>query len=319
MRLCYAHLWPRSPPAAAGPSRRSAGSRAVGRPCRAALLDQLARYRTFLRAAPGRLEPAIGVTKGSVHEPAGTKAERVALRVSKDHIPVGGRNVGRELFLPVDRDAQVCRRSISASNSRTVPAFRPRCMRFLTVLASGTRTNSRYVPPSAGPHCAVTTCASPPERTVIVDWNLASLGNPEKDIAFWLPSLAAERDPAPEFVAPGLDPRFAALVAGFLRGTSRPTGDPPRPPRPPCATPTVADRAPVGSTVAPTDTYRPASDLSRPPPPPRPDIAGDVSEAVRRAERAPENPTSRWTRRAPNGASRAPVRVADGGGPRSRA
>lgn len=53
-------------------------------------------------------------------------------------------------------------------------------------------------------------------QTIVVDWNLVGVGNPVKDIAFWLPSLAAEGGPEPEAVAPDLDCRFAALTAGFF-------------------------------------------------------------------------------------------------------
>ena len=40
------------------------------------------------------------------------------------------------------------------------------------------------------------------DRVVFVDWNFASQGNGEMDIAAWLPSLHAEGGPAPEEVLP---------------------------------------------------------------------------------------------------------------------
>jgi hypothetical protein len=53
-------------------------------------------------------------------------------------------------------------------------------------------------------------------RCLIVDWNWAARGNPELDVAFWLPSLRLEGGPEPEEVAAGLDPALAALCAGFF-------------------------------------------------------------------------------------------------------
>ena len=52
-------------------------------------------------------------------------------------------------------------------------------------------------------------------RAVIVDWNHACRGNGVFDIAFWLPSLAAEGGPQPESVLPDA-PGWAALVSGFF-------------------------------------------------------------------------------------------------------
>jgi Phosphotransferase enzyme family len=51
---------------------------------------------------------------------------------------------------------------------------------------------------------------------LIVDWNLATIGNAQVDMAFWLPSLAAEGGPDPEAVFPGCPPELAAHVAGFF-------------------------------------------------------------------------------------------------------
>jgi hypothetical protein len=51
---------------------------------------------------------------------------------------------------------------------------------------------------------------------LLVDWNLASIGNPQIDVAFWLPSLAAENGPPPETVVPDCPPGLAAYVSGFF-------------------------------------------------------------------------------------------------------
>lgn len=52
-------------------------------------------------------------------------------------------------------------------------------------------------------------------RTLLVDWNLACIGNAYVDPAGWAPSLYLEGGPPPEEVAPG-QPELAALVAGFF-------------------------------------------------------------------------------------------------------
>ena len=51
--------------------------------------------------------------------------------------------------------------------------------------------------------------------TVLVDWNHTSVGNPEIDVASWLPSLHLEGGPAPHEVAPHATPGIAAHVAGY--------------------------------------------------------------------------------------------------------
>jgi hypothetical protein len=51
---------------------------------------------------------------------------------------------------------------------------------------------------------------------LLVDWNLASIGNPQIDLAFWLPSLAAENGPSPEAVMPDCPHELVAHVAGFF-------------------------------------------------------------------------------------------------------
>jgi hypothetical protein len=52
-------------------------------------------------------------------------------------------------------------------------------------------------------------------RAIVIDWNHATIANPDADIAFWLPSLHAEGGPAPDRIlhdAPGL----ASWVAGYF-------------------------------------------------------------------------------------------------------
>jgi hypothetical protein len=57
------------------------------------------------------------------------------------------------------------------------------------------------------------------DRTLLVDWNNACVGNPLLDTASWLPSLLAEGGPPPEDVlapdTPGLA-EIAALLAGYF-------------------------------------------------------------------------------------------------------
>jgi Phosphotransferase enzyme family len=50
---------------------------------------------------------------------------------------------------------------------------------------------------------------------VLVDWNHASVGNPDLDVACWLPSLRLEGGPEPDEIMPGVA-GFAALLAGFF-------------------------------------------------------------------------------------------------------
>jgi len=50
---------------------------------------------------------------------------------------------------------------------------------------------------------------------VLVDWNHASIGNPDLDLAAWLPSLRLEGGPEPDVLLPGAG-GFAALLAGFF-------------------------------------------------------------------------------------------------------
>jgi hypothetical protein len=68
-------------------------------------------------------------------------------------------------------------------------------------------------------------------RAVLVDWNLACVGNAAFDVAFWLPSLTLEHGPQPEELRrdrPDVDD-FAAIVAGFFAaraGLPAPPGAP---------------------------------------------------------------------------------------------
>jgi hypothetical protein len=52
-------------------------------------------------------------------------------------------------------------------------------------------------------------------RVVVIDWNHATLANPDLDVAFWLPSLQSEGGPPPEAILPDA-PGLAAWVAGFF-------------------------------------------------------------------------------------------------------
>jgi hypothetical protein len=52
-------------------------------------------------------------------------------------------------------------------------------------------------------------------RALLVDWNWATVGNPDLDLVGWLPSLQAEGGPAPDEIAPGRG-ELAAAIAGFM-------------------------------------------------------------------------------------------------------
>jgi hypothetical protein len=52
-------------------------------------------------------------------------------------------------------------------------------------------------------------------RTVLVDWNGASRGNPKFDLIAWLPSLHAEGGPAPWRITTS-EPELIAAVAGYF-------------------------------------------------------------------------------------------------------
>jgi hypothetical protein len=51
---------------------------------------------------------------------------------------------------------------------------------------------------------------------VLVDWNLTTVGHPQLDAVFWLPSLQAEGGPAPEDILPAADPALVAMCAAFF-------------------------------------------------------------------------------------------------------
>lgn len=53
------------------------------------------------------------------------------------------------------------------------------------------------------------------DRAILVDWNHACRGNPEIDLAFWLPSLELEGGPSPEAILPAA-PGVAAVVSGYF-------------------------------------------------------------------------------------------------------
>jgi hypothetical protein len=53
-------------------------------------------------------------------------------------------------------------------------------------------------------------------RANLVDWNMTTVGNPQIDVVFWLPSLEAEGGPSPEAVLPDADPRLVSAVAAFF-------------------------------------------------------------------------------------------------------
>jgi thiamine kinase-like enzyme len=65
-------------------------------------------------------------------------------------------------------------------------------------------------------------------RAVIIDWDSPMVGNPDVDIAFWLPSLAAEGGPQPEAILPAA-PELAAWAAGYFCARA---GGPPIPEAP---------------------------------------------------------------------------------------
>jgi Phosphotransferase enzyme family len=64
---------------------------------------------------------------------------------------------------------------------------------------------------------------------VLVDWNLVHTGNPDLDLAAWLPSLHVEGGPGPERLLPGAGGLSAALSGYFLSRAGLPP--PPTAPR----------------------------------------------------------------------------------------
>jgi hypothetical protein len=53
------------------------------------------------------------------------------------------------------------------------------------------------------------------ERVVLVDWNIACIGSPLVDLAFWLPSLQLEGGPPPWEILSGAG-ALASLICGFF-------------------------------------------------------------------------------------------------------
>ena len=53
------------------------------------------------------------------------------------------------------------------------------------------------------------------DRALLIDWNNACYGNPDLDIAAWLPSLAAEGGPLPETILPDSG-TLSALISGYM-------------------------------------------------------------------------------------------------------
>lgn len=65
-------------------------------------------------------------------------------------------------------------------------------------------------------------------RALLVDWNWANTGNPQFDLAFWLPSLFMEGGPPPTELFPDAG-EMTAVVSGFfapLAGLPPPSGAP---------------------------------------------------------------------------------------------
>ena len=58
-------------------------------------------------------------------------------------------------------------------------------------------------------------CITPDRGALLIDWNWASVGHADYDLAFWLPSLHGEGGPLPDAILPGR-PDLAAAVSGFF-------------------------------------------------------------------------------------------------------
>lgn len=61
-----------------------------------------------------------------------------------------------------------------------------------------------------------------PERTLLIDWNWAALGDPRLDVGFWLPSLHAQGGPAPHEVLPEPGPWPVHITGMWARKASLP-------------------------------------------------------------------------------------------------
>src|SRR5205085_7605069 len=53
-------------------------------------------------------------------------------------------------------------------------------------------------------------------RTLLVDWNLAAIGNARIELIGWLPSLSVEGGPPPEQLTGSDDAPFAVITAGHF-------------------------------------------------------------------------------------------------------
>jgi hypothetical protein len=53
-------------------------------------------------------------------------------------------------------------------------------------------------------------------RALLVDWNLTTVGHPQLDVVFWLPSLEAEGGPTPEEILPDAEPELVSMCAAFF-------------------------------------------------------------------------------------------------------
>jgi aminoglycoside phosphotransferase (APT) family kinase protein len=51
---------------------------------------------------------------------------------------------------------------------------------------------------------------------LLIDWNLACIGNPQFDVAFWIPSLAQESGSSPEDLVSDCAAELVAYIAGFF-------------------------------------------------------------------------------------------------------
>ena len=59
-----------------------------------------------------------------------------------------------------------------------------------------------------------------PDRTVLVDWSVAAVGNQLMDVVGWLPSLHVEGGPTPEQILGEEGTELVALVAGYWASTA---------------------------------------------------------------------------------------------------
>ncbi len=51
---------------------------------------------------------------------------------------------------------------------------------------------------------------------LLIDWDLACIGNPQFDVAFWIPSLALESGSSPEDLMPKCPAELVAYITGFF-------------------------------------------------------------------------------------------------------